>query len=218
MKAPPHSVYQLRVTLIGSTPPIRRTILVPGSITLQRLHKVLQEAMGWTTSHLHLFEVGEDQYGDPDPEWPDVQDHRDVRLYQAAKQGGRFIYEYDMGDGWRHEVKVELAYSDRTFTGAPTCLAGKRACPPEDCGGIGGYADLLEALADRRHPEHRRLKEWLGAPFDPEAFDLAEVNRRLWFLAPRKARIAQVEEQLKPRPRAGRSAGERPVKQPAPKK
>lgn len=201
MKAPPHSVYQLRVTLIGSTPPIRRTILAPGSITLKRLHMVLQKAMGWTTSHLHLFEVGKNQYGDPNPEWPDVQDHRSVRLYQAAKQGGRFIYEYDMGDGWRHEVVAERAYADKTFTGAPICLAGERACPPEDCGGIGGYAELLETLGDRRHPEHRRMKEWMGDPFDPEAFDLAETNRRLWFLAPRKARIAEVEDQLKPKSR-----------------
>jgi hypothetical protein len=201
MKAPSHSVYQLRVTLIGSAPPIWRQILVPGSVTLQRLHMVLQKAMGWETSHLHMFEVGENRYGDPDPEWPDVQDHRGVRLYQAAQEGGRFIYDYDMGDGWRHAVAVERAYADKTFTGAPTCLAGERACPPEDCGGIGGYAELLKTLADRRHPEHRRMKEWMGGPFDPEAFDLAATNRRLWFLAPRKARIAQVEEELHSKPR-----------------
>jgi len=201
VKAPSHSVYQLRVTLIGSAPSIWRTILVPGSITLQRLHRVLQKVMGWQTCHLHLFEVGTDRYGEPDPEWSDVQDHRGVRLYQAARQDGRFIYNYDMGDGWRHEIVVERAYSDKAFAGAPTCLAGERACPPEDCGGIGGYARLLIILADRRHPEHRRMKEWMGGPFDPGAFDLAETNRRLWFLASRKARIARFEEGMKPNSR-----------------
>lgn len=158
---------------------------------------VIQKTMGWETSHLHLFKIGPDEYGDPNPEWPEVQDHRKVRLYQAAQDIGQFVYIYDMGDGWQHEVLVERAYSDKTFTGAPTCLAGERACPPEDCGGIGGYTELLETLRDRLHPEHRRMKQWMGGPFDPEAFDLAETNRLLWFLASRKARIIEVEEAIK---------------------
>ena len=170
-------VYQLRVTLLGSEPPIWRRILVPRNATLQRLHFIIQKAMGWETSHLHMFEVGENRYGEPNPEWGDVQDHRSARLYHCAWQAGQsFKYIYDMGDGWQHEVLIENIM-EGLAEGCPLCIDGARACPPEDCGGMGGYGELLEILDNPRHERHQRMKQWLGGPFDPEAFDLQSANK-----------------------------------------
>lgn len=185
MDKTPVQVCQIKVTLQGSRPPIWRRFQVPGSITLYRLHRVLQVVMGWTDSHLHQFIVGEIYYRVPDPddipaESFEVRDERRVRLRDVVLgTPAKFVYEYDFGDCWRHDVLVEGVQEPKAGIQYPVCLAGKRACPPEDCGGIWGYADFLHAISDPRHPEHGSMKEWIGGAFDPAAFDLEEVNAAL---------------------------------------
>ena len=174
-------VYQLDVRLAYIEPPIWRRIVVSGQVTLFHLHRMLQVVMGWENYHLHQFIVGTTSYGEPDPEYDDgMKDDRRVRLQKIAREkGDSFIYEYDFGDGWRHVITVENIVPETQDMFVPRCLDGARACPPEDCGGIGGYEHLLEALRDRRHPEHKGLRRWVGAHYDPELFSLQAVNSAL---------------------------------------
>jgi hypothetical protein len=172
-------IYQIKVTLNGSKPPIWRRIQVPGNYTLAQMHAVLQVVMGWTNSHLHAFTVGGISFGHPDPEL-DFEDERKVRLSQLVpEEKARFLYEYDFGDNWEHVLEVEKILPPEPGAQYPVCLAGKRAGPPEDCGGVWGYADFLEAIRDPEHPEHEEMREWVGGEFDPEAFDREAINREL---------------------------------------
>ncbi len=179
--------YQIRVVLSATHPPIWRQLLVPGSANLGWLHAVLQVAVGWTNSHLHQFIRGENAYSDPafdlneDGGSRPVLDETKATLSEVLpKVGDSLVYEYDFGDSWRHVVALEeiLAASSQKSL-MPKCVAGARACPPEDCGGVGGYEELLRALKDRKHPQHRSMKEWLGRPLDSERFDPAAVNKWL---------------------------------------
>ena len=174
-------VYQLHIRLAYIEPPIWRRMVVAGQVTLFSLHRMLQVVMGWENSHLHQFVVGTARYGEPDPEYGDeMKDERRVRLRAIAREeGAKFIYEYDFGDGWRHVITVEDIQPLTEYIVVPRCLDGARACPPEDSGGIGGYTHLLEALRDRRNPEHKRLRAWAGTHFDPELFSLQAVNSAL---------------------------------------
>jgi hypothetical protein len=176
-------VYQLLVTLRRSDQPIWRRIEVRGSTTLARLHTVLQIVMGWTDSHIHEFVVGEVRYGVPIMEWPPEERARNERRFRldqiVATAGDRFVYDYDFGDAWHLDVLVEAVLLPAPGARYPRCLAGARACPPEDVGGIPGYADFLVALGDPSHYEHEMWTEWIGGSFDPEAFDREAVNRRL---------------------------------------
>ncbi len=178
---PVAQVYRLKISLMGAEPSIWRRVLVQGGISLGKLHDVFQRAMGWETSHLHMFDVGNKHYAELDPEWEDVEDQWKVRLCDIApNEKSKFIYTYDMGDGWRHDVVVEsITEPNERLKGAAVCLAGANACPPEDCGGIGGYADFLVAISDPKHEEHERMLEWIGGSFDPLAFDLEKTNKRL---------------------------------------
>jgi hypothetical protein len=183
-KSTVETVYQLKITLDGSKPPIWRRVQVPADITLDVLHVIVQFAMGWEDYHLHEFAVGEVRYGVPDPDYgafgPPMKDEVEATLKKVApKEGSKLTYLYDFGDGWDHTILVEKILSADPSVEYPVCTGGKRACPPEDCGGIGGYARLLEALADPEHPEHDRLSEWVGGKLDPEAFDLDEINEAL---------------------------------------
>ncbi len=179
--ATPTSVHQLKVTLLGIRPPIWRRIQVPSGVTLAKLHDIIQLGMGWHHSHLHQFQAGDTFYGDPTTLAElDVRSERSARLNQVApSKGSRLRYEYDFGDSWEHEVLVEAVLPAGSGVRYPICLTGRRACPPEDCGGIWGYDELLAILRDPAHEEHESMVEWLGEPFDPEAFNLEEVNRRL---------------------------------------
>lgn len=174
-------VYQLKVTLKESKPPIWRRVLVPGSVTLYKLHQILQSVMGWEDYHLHQFTVDGIRYGEPDPDFGlDIKSERRVKLNQIAPEvKDRFVYEYDFGDSWEHQILVEKILPPQPGARYPICIAGKRACPPEDCGGIWGYADFVEAVQDSRHPEHNAMRDWVGRPFDPEAFDIDAVNQVL---------------------------------------
>lgn len=179
------AVYQLKVTLKGSKPPIWRRIQVRGSTTLARLHRILQIVMGWEEAHLHQFIVDGIYYGEPDPDWDlDIKSERRVRLEQIVSAvKDRFIYEYDFGDSWEHIIVVEKILPAEAGQRYPRCLTGRRACPPEDVGGVWGYLYFLEAISDAQHPEHEAMLEWVEDDFDPEAFDQEAVNRQLKPLA-----------------------------------
>lgn len=175
------TIYRIKVTLRHVAPPVWRRIEVPADIKLDKLHRILQVAMGWTDSHMHAFRLGMEQYGAPSREFPGMfKSERTARLDQLVGEGGKLIYEYDFGDGWEHELKVEKVLAGEKGKRYPACLAGKRASPPDDCGGPPGYERLLEVLRDPKHEEHEEMREWIGGDFDPEAFDLETVNRELW--------------------------------------
>jgi hypothetical protein len=180
--AMPVAAYQLKVTLSHCRPPIWRRILVPGHLSLFKLHDVLQLCMGWTDTHLHQFTIGKRFYGDPanDEGWgmSKILDERRHKLgYLELETGSGFSYEYDFGDGWEHKIKVEkIVPPEKNPPRHPVLLDGKRACPPEDVGGPYGYMEFLEAIADPEHEEHEAMQEWLGGDFDPDYFDPAEIN------------------------------------------
>jgi hypothetical protein len=187
-KAKTRTAYVLRISLTRIRPEIWRGVLVPSSITLKRLHLVLQTVMGWWNYHLYQFETPEGIFGTPDPDYPDetMSDAR-VRLDRfLTKPRDRIRYEYDFGDGWQHEIRLERIIGPVHEAIDVECLGGARACPPEDVGGPYGYAEFLEAMQDRGHPEHDRMVEWIGGRFDPEKFDVEAINRALM---PRRRRV-----------------------------
>lgn len=190
------TIYQIKVTLIDSKPPIWRRVLVEDTTTLSKLHTILQTVMGWDDYHLHMFTINGQIYGNPDDdEYGDMGTKNETRFklnQLVGREGFKFRYEYDFGDSWLHDLLVEKILPADPSTGSggkryPVCVAGKRACPPEDSGGVWGYEEILEAAANRKHPEHDRYLEWIGENFDPEHFDLNEVNEVLRH--PRRARM-----------------------------
>lgn len=186
--SPDTPLYQLKITLKWSKPPIWRRVVVRADMTLDRLHDVIQLAMGWTNSHMHQFIAGRGfrltYYGKPDPGFADMgsemlNERRFTVAGLAPAPKRKFIYEYDFGDGWQHEVVAEKILTPDARFKHPVCLAGANACPPEDCGGIDGYYNLLEILADPKHPEHEEMQEWIGGEWDAAEFDLNGVNAEL---------------------------------------
>ena len=174
-------IYQLKVTLKDSRPPIWRRLLAPADFSLFKLHQALQLAMGWTDSHLHQFIIDGEFYSIPSREdFEPVLDERRYPLGQIApREKRKFVYEYDFGDSWEHEIVVEKILPPEPEVKYPVCVKGKGACPPEDVGGVWGYAEFLQAIRDPNHEEHDMYLEWMGDEFDPEAFDLDEVNQAL---------------------------------------
>ncbi|MGH3290867.1 MAG: plasmid pRiA4b ORF-3 family protein [Trebonia sp.] len=172
------------MTLRGvSKPPVWRRILVPVTMSLGELHEVIVRAMGWDGGHLHVFSDGMFQYGAPDGELGH-QDEDDTELDEVLSgPGDKLSYTYDFGDDWEHDIRLEKVLPPDAATAVPACLAGKGACPPEDCGGAWGYASLKEAIADPADEEHQELLEWLGlddpSDFDPTAFNLDYANARV---------------------------------------
>ncbi len=169
---------QLRISLVDVTPTIWRRLLVPGEIKLSKLHTIFQAAMGWEDYHLHSFEIDGERYGTPYAEQDDDIDEvneETVVFSEVVSDRTRFFYEYDFGDSWRHEVVVESIDPIPTILKFAVCIDGQRACPPEDCGGITGYRDLLEAIRDPGHENASEEVSWAGR-FDPEFFDLALIN------------------------------------------
>jgi hypothetical protein len=160
-------VYVIKVILLGTSPPVWRRFLVERNITLRQLHATLQTVMGWANSHLHQFVFKRQKQSDR------------TKLGEViGTPGAKLLYEYDFGDGWQHELLLEQVLAgDETFQ--PVCVAGKRNCPPEDCGGPHGFAELLRAFQDPTHPEHEYIRQWVGEDFAPEHFGAAEINRKL---------------------------------------
>ena len=175
------SIYQLKITLKDIRPPIWRRIQVPGLITLHELHLIIQKAMGWWNCHLHQFLIGNVYYLESDPETSpeDIDECKAVLSQVVRREKAKFLYEYDFGVDWQHDILAEEIIDPEPDKQYPICCAGKRACPPEDCGSIPGYYNLLEAVRDANHPEHEELLEWVGGEYDPEVFDINEVNHDL---------------------------------------
>jgi hypothetical protein len=180
----PSLVYQFKIVLLDVKPLIWRRIQVPDG-TLDKLHEHIQTAMGWTNSHLHQFIIGGKYYGDTellddgwdDRDFIDSTKLRLSKLLDKKRKSIRFFYEYDFGDGWRHEIVYEGMQPSEARTKYPRCLEGARACPPEDVGGPWGYADFLEAIRDPKHESHEDLLEWIGGAFDPETFNPLETTK-----------------------------------------
>lgn len=188
----PGFVLQFRIVLNDSSPKIWRRILVPADYNFFALHCAIQDAMGWTDSHLHAFYIGERKGKDritvefPNPEGNDFYrgETRDERKEFLADYFGKTIkqcvYSYDFGDNWNHTILFERELPRDPKASYPRCLAGKNSCPPEDCGGVWGYADLQKILKNPNHEEHDGMLEWLGLEvpkeFNPNEFNPSEVK------------------------------------------
>ena len=170
-------LFRFKITLHDIKPPIWRRVQVP-DCTLGNLHTLIQAAMGWENCHLHQFIVDGVRYGVPEPEL-NLKNESRVLISEIVSKNGKFLYEYDFGDGWLHDIVFEGHSPIDLGRNYPVCLDGSRACPPEDVGGPWGYADFLEAIADPKHEQHVALLEWIGGKFDPEGFDAKAVTKAM---------------------------------------
>lgn len=173
--------YQLRVSLNGSEPPVWRQIQLTGDLSLEDLHDIIQAALGWQNQELYQFIIDEQIYGDRDLGSGETRhDASAVTLGELVKRPKTtLIYEYDLADGWEHEVLVEkIKPIEASEVEIPQCIAGENACPPEGCGGIFGYYELLSVIKDEKHPAYSEFKEQYG-DVDAKAFDIEASNRRL---------------------------------------
>jgi Plasmid pRiA4b ORF-3-like protein len=178
MAQPGDPVLQMRVTLVSvDDPPVWRQMVIPAGYTLDRVHDAIQVTMGWQDSHLHVFRVAGREYGPAslDDEL-ETLDEKQFRIGDLMEASDLATYEYDFGDGWEHELVVEASAVADAATVYPACIGGEGACPPEDCGGPGGFADLKELLAGPPSPEREEMRVWAGEDYDPAHFDLAAAN------------------------------------------
>ena len=178
---PSKKIYQLKISLLNSKPSIWKRIQLDSDTLLPDLHKIIQTSMGWTNSHLHQFIHNDKTYAAPDT-WGDLnsRDYQKIKIDKILlHEKDKMIYEYDFGDGWRHEIILEKTLEKADKDKLPLCIAGKNACPPEDCGGIWGYMNLLEIMRDPKHEEYKEMKDWLGGDLEPSEFDKEEVTEML---------------------------------------
>lgn len=184
-------IARIRISLAEIEPEIWRLIEVPLTTSLKGLHDVIQAAMGWEDYHLFEFRIGDSVYGVSDPDWDfgrRIMSAKSVKLAALIDRGlDRFGYVYDLGDNWRHLVTIEAVEPASAGQAYPRFVDGARRCPPEDVGSTDGYYDFLEAVGRPRHPEHRRMLEWYGGPFNPDDIDLLSIRHRLGQLASRRA-------------------------------
>ena len=180
----PIPIYQLKIVLRDIEPPIFRILQIKGNASLGKLHDYIQGVMGWDDCHLHEFNINgqryraeEQMYEDIDE--PDCHDEREYRINKLLKEGDSFQYIYDYGDYWEHEITVEKIIPPEDDVYYPICSYGKRACPPEDCGGPWGYNEFLEILKDPKHEEYEHYSDWVGEHFNSEVFDINKTNRIL---------------------------------------
>jgi len=180
--APLDPIFQFKITLQGIRPTVWRRVLIPAKFRLIKAHRIIQAAMGWKDYHLHRFEIGGQRYSYPYPgtDWEDLRDisTRNLRARDLWSRRGIVVeYIYDYGDHWQHTIvlaKILPAEADAAY---PACLAGERACPPEDVGGTSGYLEFRDVLRRPRHHEHAHYVAWSGGSFDPNAFDLQRAKR-----------------------------------------
>ncbi|HXK55056.1 MAG TPA: plasmid pRiA4b ORF-3 family protein [Gammaproteobacteria bacterium] len=184
-------LFQIRISLSDVEPAVWRRLLLSSSTDLAELHQIIQIAMGWSNSHLHQFTANHQQYGVPDTEFGDsIAPERGKRIGSFLKHENQWItYEYDSGDCWEHVITLERILPYHPGEAGPSCIDGRRACPPEDIGGAWEYREFLEAYTDSEHPDHQEKVDWLGEYFDPEQFDIADVNRKLSALRKTKAAV-----------------------------
>jgi Plasmid pRiA4b ORF-3-like protein len=180
----PRTIHRIKVTLRSVRPPVWRRLTVPSWITLADLHEVIQVAMGWENCHLHQFELDGLRYSAVEFELEETRDEQKATLSAVAPlPGSRIEYWYDFGDDWYHDITVEAVEPAAEDDGVVRCLTGRRACPPEDCGGPWGYANLLDAIDNASHPDHPTLTDWMDAvgyaEFDPAKFDQSAVDEAL---------------------------------------
>jgi len=180
------NVYQLKITLEGFKPAIYRTVLVPDTINLNQLHMIIQESMGWTNSHLHDFSIKERRYteyfeSDDEDDQGGADDDHEINLAELElKEKDKFMYQYDFGDSWEHTIKLEKILPYDSSVKYPVCTKGAMKCPPEDVGGIWGYAEFLEKVSDPDDEEYEEMLDWVGEDsWNPEEFDLKKVNKVL---------------------------------------
>lgn len=178
-------IFRIDFALLDVEPLVRRVVEVPGEASLAVLHEVVQDAMGWEHAHLHEFDIDGARYGLPDPDWDSgVVDESKTNLFRVLKPGQQVGYVYDFGDNWHHRLVVAAVTAPEPGVHYPRCVAGQGACPPEDVGGIWGFEEFVEVLADPAHPEHAERVEWWGSDrFDPHHFDLDATDRALARLA-----------------------------------
>ncbi len=178
------SIYRLRITLAHVKPQVWREVDIPSHYTLDDLHEVIQIVMDWEYRHMWEFRSGKTIYRSPEFEEDSIvpmetSSATDVKLNQVLKSPNDFIhYIYDFGDDWLHEIVLKDIIEPDDSVSYPRCISGENAAPPEDCGGPIGYLELIEALKDKKHPEHEMWKEWAG-DFDAQRFDLNLINEDL---------------------------------------
>lgn len=181
----------LKITLDDVEPKVVRRVEVPLSIRLDRLHAVLQAALGWTNSHLWELRAGETGWGIPDRDWSDgPNDAAKATLIDVLEDVGarKLTYLYDFGDGWEHTIKIEHIVAPEPGTTYPRLVAAVGRCPPEDIGGPPGYEEFLAAIRDPRHERHAEITEWHSADFDPAVVDVETIERNIAALAKRWSR------------------------------
>ncbi|MCL2716055.1 MAG: plasmid pRiA4b ORF-3 family protein [Alphaproteobacteria bacterium] len=181
----PFTAVQIKVSLDEIEPEVWRRLVLPITWNLEQLHLVIQAAFNWWNYHVHEFHIGGLHYGDAES-WSMALDDEDPRVFSSREVRFRdidectvFRYLYDLGDCWQHTITIEKYESHDPPPMHATCIAGARARPPEDVGGVIGYENFLEIMSDRKNPEHAATKRWCGGHFDPEWFDLAVVNKDL---------------------------------------
>ena len=191
----PEEVLQLRIQIREIEPPIFRVIQVTNTRTFHLLHEIIQWSFGWDHAHLYEFNVGRTAVAEPDTEFgapPFPRHPRTTRLGDlVSKNVSRFAYVYDLGDTWIHDIAVQKRFLPDPAAKYPVCLEGARTAPPEDCGGVSGYENFLEAWRDPKNEEHEHMKSWAGPHYDSERFDLKIVNevwKSLRAQAPKRGR------------------------------
>lgn len=178
---PPNRIYRINVALVGISPLIWRRLLVPEATSIAELHYMLQIVMGWEDYHLHRFQIYAKDYGISQIGGMGFSDNPwAVRLADFGfRVRDRFEYQYDFGDNWEHDLRIEAILETDPKKTYPVCIDGKRACPPEDCGGAWQYMHILHVLKSRWHPERREIRDWLGNSFDPAVFTRRSINAEL---------------------------------------
>jgi hypothetical protein len=190
------SIIRLRISLNDTDPAIWRLVEVPTEMTLKDLHVVIQAAMGWDNAHLYEFQVGRDRIAGPGMSDSGFGGARplgadQVRLADLAGRGvKRFVYIYDMGDNWEHEIEIERSLPAEAATAYPRLVDAAGRCPPEDVGGVPGFYAFLEAIGDPNHPEHNDLRDWYGDTFDPNDVGVDRIRKQLGRIAARRSRAA----------------------------
>lgn len=175
-----NQIYQIQIVLVNTKPKTWRRLLVNSDILLVDFHRIIQTSMGWTNSHLHQFNNGLTSYSPEEFEVEDTKDSRTVKLKTILKkEGSKIVYEYDFGDGWNHDIILEKIIKAEDNGQIPRCIKGKGNCPPEDCGGPYGYMELLKTISNPKHEDYESMMEWLGGEFDPDFFDINQINQQL---------------------------------------